>query len=181
MRLAALAVLIAAPALAGERPPITPLRDVDVTYQVGQPVQGAPPLVQRMRWSVAAGRLRVDPPSPGLFMIVDYRAKRMAVVKVAEQAVLDMSTAGPGLPGAAAGSYTRQDGAQVAGLPCTNWLTADAGGRATTLCLTDDGVMLRASQAGHVLLEASTVQYGPQDPAAFVPPDGYRHIAGGLP
>ena len=179
--LAGLAALLAAgPAVAAEQPAITPQRDVDVTYQLGQGAEGAP-LSQRMRWSVASGRLRVDPPSPGLFMIVDYRTKRMAVVKVAERAVLDLSTAGPGLPGAAAGSYARQDATQVAGLPCTNWLTTDAGGRDTTLCLTQDGVMLRASQAGHVLLEASAVQYGPQDPAAFTPPDGFRHIAGGTP
>ncbi len=176
-----LAVLAAIPALAAERPPITPQRDVDITYQVAQPVPGGPALAQRMRWSVVSGRLRVDPPSPGLYMIVDYRAKRMAVVKLAERAVLDVSTAGPGLPGAAAGAYTRQDDADIAGLRCTNWLTADAGGHETTLCLTADGVMLRASQGSHPLLQALSVQYGPQDPAAFVPPDGFRHVEGGKP
>ncbi len=138
-------------------------------------------LTQRMRWSIAAGRLRVDPPSPGLYMIVDYHAKRMAVVKVADRAVLDVSTAGPGLPGASAGSYTRQDAADIAGLHCTNWLTADAGGHDTTLCLTEDGVMLRASQDGRVLLQATGVQYGAQDPSAFLPPEGFRHISGDKP
>ena len=92
-------VLTAKPVLAADRPPIIPLRDVDVTYQVAQPIEGGPALSQRMRWSVATGRLRVDPPSPGLYMIVDYTAKRMSVVKVADRAVLDVSTAAPGLPG----------------------------------------------------------------------------------
>ena len=38
--------------------------------------------------------------------------------------------------------------------------------------------MLRAAQAGQALLEAVSVQYGPQDPAAFNPPDGFTHVAG---
>ncbi len=178
--LASLAVACG-PACAADRPPIIPLRDVDVLYQVVQPVPGGPALAQRMRWSVATGRLRVDPPSAGLYMIVDYRTKRMAVVKDEQHAVLDVSTAGPGLPGAAAGSYTRQDAAEIAGLRCTNWLTADAGGKDTTLCLTEDGVMLRASQSGQVLLQATAVRYGPQDAAAFTPPEGYRHVSGDRP
>ena len=177
-RLALLASLLAAPALAADRPPTIPLRDVDVTYQVAQPVEGGPALSQRMRWSVAAGRLRVDPPTPGLFMIVDYPAKRMSVVKIADRAVLDLPTAAPGLPGAAAGAFAARDGAVVAGLACANWQTTDAAGQDTLLCLTPDGVMLRASQGGQILLEASTVQYGPQDPAAFKAPEGYRHVAG---
>ena len=99
IRLALVLALLAGAAAAAERPPITPQRDVDITYRLAQPAPDAPPLQQRMRWSVAAGKLRVDPPSPGLYLIVDYRTKRMAVVKLAERAVLDMSGAGPGLVG----------------------------------------------------------------------------------
>ena len=69
----------------------------------------------------------------------------------------------------------------IAGLACTNWQTGDAAGQDTLLCLTGDGVMLRASQRGQILLEATTVSYGPQDPAAFKAPDGYRHVAGTTP
>lgn len=177
-RLALSALLLATPALAADRPPTIPQRDVDVVYQVAQPAQGGPVLTQRMRWSVASGLLRVDPPSPGLYMIVDYPAKRMSVVKPADQAVLDIPTAGPGLPGAPAGTYTAQGSAVVAGLACTDWQTLDGAGQATVLCLTADGVMLRASQQGRTLLEATAVTYGRQDPAAFVPPAGFRHVSG---
>lgn len=180
IRAVLLASLLASGVLAAEHPPITPQRDVDVTYAMAGP-QGTSSLTQRMRWSVATGRLRVDPPTDGLYMIVDYRTKRMAVVKPADHAVLDVSTAGPGLPGAAAGDYDRRGVAQVAGLPCTEWQTTDAGGQGALLCLTADGVMLRASQGSRVLLEATQVSYGPQDPAAFVPPEGYRHVAGAVP
>ena len=175
------AVLVAQAAAAAEHPPVIPQRDVDVTYAIPSPKEGAPALTQRMRWSVAGGRLRVDPPTGGLYMIVDYRAKRMAVVKPADRAVLDVSTAGPGLPGAAAGAYVRGSEGQVTGLACTDWQTDDAAGQPTLICLTPDGVMLRASQSGRVLLEAIAVKYGPQDPAAFVPPDGFRHVSGDHP
>jgi hypothetical protein len=176
MRLAAW-LLVATPAFAADRPPTTPQRDVDVEYKMAS-ADPAVPLHQRMRWSVALGRLRVDPPTAGLYMIVDYRAKRMAVVKPADRAVLDMPAAGPGLPGAAAGSYTPLGADQVAGLPCANWQTADGAGRDTVLCLTADGVMLRASQAGFVLIEATRVSYGKQDEGAFSPPDGFIHTEG---
>ncbi len=176
-----IAAAFAPAALAAEHPPITPQRDVDVIYATAAPRDGGPPLTQRMRWSVASGRLRVDPPTGGLYMIVDYRAKRMAVVKPDARAVLDVSTLGPGLPGAAAGDYVRQGAGQAAGLPCTDWQTSDAAGQQTLLCLTPDGVMLRASQGGQVLLEATRVSYGPQDPSAFQPPEGFRHVAGPTP
>lgn len=176
--IALLTLLLCGRTLAAGHPPILPTRDVDVIYRVAQPVEGGPPLSQRMRWSIARSRLRIDPPSPALYMIVDYAAKQLAVVKPVERAVLDVPTGVTGLPGAPGGSFTRQDGAIVAGLRCTNWRTADAAGEDTQLCLTSDGVTLRAVQKGQVLLEAVSVAYGPQDPAAFDPPTGFRHVAG---
>ncbi len=175
--LAAGLLLLAAPAWAQDRPATVPTRDVDVTYRIGSPEPNGPPLAQRMRWSVAAAKLRVDPPTPGLYMIVDYRAHRMAVVRTAERAVLDAAAPAAGLPGQSGGSYTRRGADSVAGLGCTDWETIDTSGRAATVCMTADGVLLRASQAGVPLLEAVAVAYAPQDPAAFVPPDGFRHVA----
>ena len=180
MKLPAALLLIGA-AHAAERPPTLPQRDVDVLYEIAQPVEGGPPLSQRMRWSVAIGRLRVDPPTPGIYMIIDYPNKRMEVVKPEQQAVLDMATAATGLPGAAAGAYQRQDDAVVAGLACTNWQTTDAAGVPTQLCLTPDGVTLRAGQGGRTLLQATRVTYGAQDAAAFESPRAFRHITGSRP
>ncbi|WP_158744607.1 hypothetical protein [Acidisphaera sp. L21] len=181
IRLVLAALLLTSAARAADRPPTTPQRDVDITYTMAQRQEGAPALTQRMRWSVSAGRLRVDPPTGGIYMIIDYRAKRMSVVKVADHAVLDVSTAGPGLPGAESGSFTRRDTDQIAGLPCTDWQTADAGGQETLICMTEDGVMLRASQGGKVLVQASSVSYTTQNPADFTPPDGFRHVSGDRP
>ena len=179
MKLCCLLVVLAAPALAQDKPATIPLRDVDVTYRMVQPVPGGPALAQRMRWSVATGKLRVDPPSPSLYMIVDYKARQMIVVRPPERTVVDMDAAGPGLPVSAAGSFARLGVQQVAGLPCTDWQTLDTAGRTVVVCITGDGVMLRASQAGRVLLEATGVNYAVQDEAAFMAPDGFRHVKQG--
>jgi hypothetical protein len=170
------------PGQPSDRPAIMPQRDVDVTYGLAQPIAGQPPLSQRMRWSVATGRLRVDPPAHDMYMVVDYRARRMMVVRPSDQAVLDMDAAGAGMPGAPSdGRYARKNTDIVAGLACTNWQMLDAGGQPAVLCLTADGVMLRASRDGAVLLEATSVQYTPQDPAAFETPAGFHHIQSPTP
>ena len=174
MLAAAAGIAAAVPARAEDKPPVVPQRDVDVQYSIaGRP--GAQPRQQRIRWSAAQSRMRIDPPSPGLYMIGDFQTGRMEVVKPADQSVLDM---GPGSfdPHADA-SFRKLGGDEVNGLACTNWQTADNGGQPTVLCLTGDGVMLRASHGDQVLVQASSVSYGPQDPAAFSAPDGFRRIA----
>ena len=63
----------------------------------------------------------------------------------------------------------------MAGLACTDWDMTDAAGEAARLCLTDDGVMLRARAGARTLLNAETVSAGPIDPAVFKLPPGYTH------
>jgi hypothetical protein len=174
-----LALLLATPALAWaqDKPAIIPQRDVDVTYAIASPTPGGEPLSQRMRWQVGTGRLRVDPPAQDMYMVVDYRSRRMMVVRPSDRAVLDLDAKGPGLPGAPSdGQFARQSAESVAGLACTNWRTLDAAGVAAVICLTTDGVMLRASRDGQLLLQATSVNYAPQDAAAFDLPAGYHHI-----
>ena len=178
IRAGLLALLLATPALAQEKPAITPQRDVDVTYAIAGPAAGAPPMSQRMRWSVATGRLRVDPPAKDMYMVVNYRTRRMMVVRPADEAVLDLDASGPGMPGAPSdGEFARKGSATIAGLACTNWQTLDASGAPAVICWTADGVMLRASRDGQTLLEATSVVYAAQDPAAFDVPAAYHHIA----
>jgi hypothetical protein len=170
-------LLGAAPALAQQRPVTIPTRDVDVTYRMQGP--GNEMLQQRMRWLAAQALLRVDPPTPGLWMVEDYRAHRMQVVRDQTRQVIDMDATAATFPGGTTGpnggSYVRQNDDQVAGIPCTNWATKDAASEPTTVCFTADGVMLRAQSGGRTLVEAVSVQYGPQDPNAFRVPDGYAH------
>ena len=158
-----------------QTPPVLPQRDVDVRYDVAGRNPGGSPQQERIRWSVATGKMRVDPPTAGLYIISDYRSGRTQVVKPDEQSVLELDR-GQFMVHAGA-AMTRLDADQVAGLACTNWQTPDNRGQPAVLCLTADGVMLRASSGDQVLVEARSVTYAPQDPAAFLPPDGFRRIA----
>ena len=133
-----------------------------------------------MRWLAAQGLLRVDPPTPGMYMIEDYRAHRMQIVREPARQVIDLDATAASFPGGTVGpnggTYVRRGEEQVAGMSCTDWETRDAASEPTLVCFTDDGVMLRAQAGGRVLVEAESVRYGPQDPNAFRVPDGYTHV-----
>ncbi len=178
-RIAAMLCLMTAlgAAHAEDRPAISPTRDVDVTYRVPQPnaAGSARALVQRMRYTAAGNRQRIDPPTSGLYVIMDFAAQRMSTVRPAERMSLDMPT--PATAGASAAPFTRKGMARVAGVDCAEWLTRDASGEAADVCITADGVLLRAAAAGRLLVEATSVRYEPQDPSVFAVPDGFKHIA----
>lgn len=170
-------------ARADAAPLLIPTRDVDVVYRMPvpptapAPALAAPAPTQRLRWHVADRRLRVDPPGEGVFMIVDYAARRMQMVEIGPRTVVDMPTP-PGLGAAAAAGtrFERLGEATVAVTPCTEWRTTDMQGSATTVCLTADGVLLRAASGGRVMIEATRVSYKPQDTVLFQVPEGYRHV-----
>ncbi len=167
-------------------PFVTPQRDVDVTYLLAGPpaAPGGLPgaMTQRMRWSVALWSQRLDP-AGNAYMITDYRARRMLVVDPRRRSATMLPLPGGGAQGAggvqapglrATGHYQRLGGDTVAGTPCTEWRTLDDGGAESTICLTDDGVLLRARHGQQILLLASSVRYGPQDPSLFSAPSGSR-------
>jgi hypothetical protein len=177
--LTALALLAASGACAdgpeAMQPTTTPTRDVDITYHLAA-ANGTAPAEQRVRWQVATGRQRIDPPTPGLHVIIDPRAHRLASVRDAQRLVLelDQGEIAP-LAGGQAGHYTRRGDATVAGLACAVW-QRDGTREAPLLCFTADGVLLRVADAGRVVLEAVTVAYAPSDPAVFEIPPDYRRI-----
>ncbi len=174
--LAQAVLLMSGPASAQDRPITVPTRDVDVVYRVGGGLE------QRMRWGVTLGKLRVDPPSPGLYMVLDTRTRVMETVREGERTVLQIDAAGQPtggqIPsGAPPGqNFVRHGDAQVAGLACVMWDTVDTSGQATTACLTADGVMLRAETAGGVLLEATSVRFAPLPESVFRVPSDYQRI-----
>ena len=178
-RAAALPLLLAV-AAAPDRPPPTPTRDVDVVYMMVQPdAPGGPRVLEeRMRWAAAAGLLRLDPPTPGMWVVMDTRAHRVATVREAERSVLELDSAqamiGPAPPAGA--RFERRGADTVAGLACTEWQTSDLTGAATLACITADGVLLRASGAGRVLVEALHVSFAPQEAAVFRIPADYRKV-----
>ena len=144
-----------------------PTRDVDITYEMARGLH------QRMRWDIGLHKLRVDPPSPGLYMVVDLTGHRAFLVQQSAKRVLESPASGmtAGAPPAAATPHGTDT---VAGLACTEWQAADNAGNPTLLCVTPDGVMLRArTPQGAVLLQAISVEYAPQDPSIFTIPTDF--------
>lgn len=159
-------------------PLTTPMRDVDVTYVAGQTGPGAQAVVQRSRWSASLRKMRLDTPTPGVYLIVDYAEHTMAMVSDRDRGVLDLPAPPGGLPGQAVpsgASFSRRGGAQVAGLPCTEWETLDNQRQGALACFTDDGVLLQARRGAQMLVQATRVAYGELDAAAFAVPPSYRH------
>ena len=158
-----------------EAPPARPLHDVDVTYKVPVPGGDNTALLQRYRWSVSAQTQRVDLPTSGNWMVLDFARHRMALVRDPSREVVDVpAPPSPDQPGGGAG-YTRVGADTVAGLACTVWRTVDTRGAETLACYTLDGVLLRARAAGKVMMEAVSVNYATQDTALFQPPADYTH------
>jgi hypothetical protein len=168
-------------AASADRPLLLPSRDVEITYRANAP-RGGQPVEQRVRWLAAAQTMRIDLPSPGLHVIIDYIARRMSVISDETRSVIEM--AAPDSMAAMTGaklttSYTRRGEAAVAGHTCTEWQTLDRDTRPVVVCVTEDGVLLRAGTADRVWVSAASVRYAPQDPDAFRVPNDYAHHAPG--
>ena len=181
-----LATAALAPAIAQDRPAnLQPTRDVAVTYRVlgVQMPQGAPAPQISIATLAAEAKLRVDMGSviPGVnaWGLTDMRAGRSDVVMENMRTIIpnpggqDMTRA---LRLAETARMTRADTGTYAGTRCTNWRWENEGQRGTA-CLTDDGLMLRAANEAGQGMEAVQVQYGPQDPARFRLPQGYRQMS----
>ena len=181
MRLAAAVAIVslsAGAAKAQDRPTIFPTRDVDVTYRLPVPdAVGGRALEQRMRFTASGNKQRVDPPTPGLYIVMDFAAHSITTVRPEQRMALDMPTAAVSAGTTTSASYTRRGEASVAGLACTLWVTRAASGEGTEVCMTDDGVLLRAVAAGRILLEATKVRYATQEPGVFAIPEGFKRLA----
>lgn len=175
-------LLLAAPPAAADTAParLRPARDVAVLYRVQGGNQG--PQQVPAAWLAAQQRLRVEPPGLPGWILADVPAGRAQMVIDATRMVVRMPGQGPipmldQLPPGA--RMERAGSATVAGLRCDNWRVTAREGQGE-ICLTPDGVALRASgthdgKSGS--LEALQVTYGPQDPARFQVPPGYQPVS----
>ena len=168
--------LLATPALAQDRPPLFPTRDVAVTYRMsGGPQSG---VEMTMSWHAAGQQMRVDMPGGLGFMVADQQNQRGFMVMEAQRMIMDipMAQAAGAQEAMRNARFTRGGNDSVAGTACTNW-TYETPQQQGTACITADGVMLRSqtSMAGQQLtMEAVRVNYGPQDPARYQRPQGYQ-------
>jgi len=177
--LVAMLALAAAPALAQDKPPLFPTRDVAITYRFtgAQAPAGMPTMT--MSWLAAAQTMRMDMGAMG-YMVADHRNQRGFIVMEAARMIMDvpmeqaMQQAGP----SANASYRRTGTDTVAGLACTVWNYQDRDNTGTA-CITAEGVMLRAQgsnggQSGS--MEATQVAFGTQNPARFQRPQGFQSM-----
>lgn len=174
-RLALALACVCGSAMAEAPPAVQPTRDVDVTYKVPVPSAPGTALLQRLRWNASRRQQRVDLPTSGNWMVVDFAAHRMAMVRDQTREVIDLpAPRSADLPGGGSG-YSRRGDASVAGIACTEWRTIDTQGQETLACYTADGVLLRARAGDRVLMEAVSVNYTAQDAAVFQTPADYTH------
>jgi hypothetical protein len=68
---------------------------------------------------------------------------------------------------------TRTGSCSAAGQSGGEW-TSQEGGVVSTACITDDGIILRATEGDRVVWETTRVQRGPQNPALFALPAGVQ-------
>ncbi|MBI0536362.1 DUF4412 domain-containing protein [Roseomonas sp. KE2513] len=186
LRIFVAAAVLALPGVAfaqGAPANIRPTRDVAVTYRLGgmpgQPNAG--PQEMRMSWSITEGKQRVDPPGGMGWMLIDRRANSAVMVMEPQRMVLTLpadAAAAMSQDAPPNARFTRKGTAQVAGLSCQEWDVAVPQGT-STICVTEDGVMLRAASplpdgSGTSRLEATEVRYGAQDATRFRVPDGFQ-------
>lgn len=173
------ALLLAAsgpPALAQDRPSLTPARDVAVTYRVATEGQAGE---IRMAWLAAQSLMRMDLPGGQGWMLVNLRDGGGFLAMEPMRALMPLppgASAHERLTASPTARFAREGEDRVAGVPCTNWRVED-GGESGRLCVTADGVVLRADatrRSGG--MQAVAVQYGAQDPARFRRPDGFREV-----
>ncbi|MFT8808590.1 hypothetical protein [Gluconobacter sp.] len=160
-----------------EAPLVTPLHDADIDYVLTGP--SGRHLHQRMRWTSALWRQRVEPEGSATIMLTDYRTHTLMVLDSANHTATVMSAPGgsfatPGTP--AAGSWRRMGQGRIAGEACTIWESADSDSHPTTFCYTDDGLMLGAVHDGKPVVEAVSVSHAPQPVEIFDPPPGYHRV-----
>jgi hypothetical protein len=180
MRAAALATfasLATLPAVAQDRPPLFPTRDVAVTYRISGAQAQAGMQQMTIAWMAAQQVSRMDMGAMG-YMVADHRNQRGFMVMPAQRMIMDvpmqqaMQQYGP----TASATYRRTGSDTVAGIACNVWTFEDRGNSGTA-CVTADGVMLRAqgtSQGQSGTMEATQVAYGAQDAARFARPQGYQ-------
>lgn len=185
LALGGLLATLPATARGQDGPRIQPSRDVAVTYRLegdaASAVPGGVPGALRLSWDAAGQRLRAEPEGRTQAVIVDLRAHSAQMVDATLRSALTLPVRDADLqPLTLDGArLTRRGDAVVAGLPCTDWAVQSPRG-AGTVCLTADGVALRAE--GEVdgrrgSFTASSVSYGPQRDELFRVPADYMQFS----
>jgi hypothetical protein len=173
-----------AQAVAQDRPPAQPSRDVTVEYSLldsDNPKELARARPLKVYWAKGGAKMRIQMLDERAYVVLDRDTKRMTLVLLDQQGYIELPydaqrltgfTVPPGL------ALVRGDSVIVSGNACTLWHAKFNQGNGN-LCVTDDGVLLRAQ--GYDVnhrgdLEATSIIYGPQPASVFAPPADFRKL-----
>ncbi len=189
--LVAAAVLLAGPALAQPAPPslptplTLPTHDVAVVYRADGAARDAIPGgvsgPVRVAWSAERQLLRVEPEGRTQVLLVNLAAASVKVVDSGLHSAMSLPVRAKDLEPLTLrdAHLTRRGRSTVAGRACTDYAVESRRGHGT-LCLTDDGIALRAD--GEVdgkrgSFTAVSVTDGRLPPGLFEVPQGYMQLA----
>lgn len=182
------ALMISAAALAAfpaaAQPVVQPTRDVVVEYHITGAGMTTPGRnhVDSVKISYAARgqRMRMEPGGQPVFVIVDRNAGHTTMVMTDKHMFMEMPYDARQTMNFSPENahFTRRGTATVAGLTCTEY-DVQSQQHNGTVCLTSDGVMLRAVSTDpqhNGSMEATSVAYGPQPDSVFAPPPGFQKM-----
>lgn len=186
-----LSLLLPVIAHAQDHPQFIPNKDVAVVYRLagGDMGNGA----QKLQVTYADGGQReridyfrwVEAKYPFAALILDRATDKLIAIngeaktysesEIGKLVTPDIRFSSPDM------QYTRLGIAAVAGQPCTDWTIHPIDNKVPggTVCVTDDGLILRVTQSGIATpgMVALNVAYGTQPDSVFSPPDGFMRKA----
>lgn len=168
------ACVAASAAMAQDRPPIVPTRDVVLTYAYhAGPLAGSRVTIS---WAQEARLWRMD--MPGAYIVADLGFRHGFMAMDAQRVVvdLDMEPFARRMHDLETARFTRGETDRVAGVSCTVWHFEGAL-QSGTDCISEDGIWLRGQttiEGEHVAGEAVRVTHGRVNPARYQRPRGYQ-------
>jgi len=177
-----LAFAAALPAAAQQPKVFQPSRDVMVEYHIdnARPGDHRSDTV-RMYFTDGGMKMRIEPVGQPGYSIVDRRNHSMIVVMAQQHMYMQMAYDPSRVMAfdATDVTFSRVGTDTVAGITCTVY-DAQRQGRSGQVCLTGDGLMLRAKSAmpgqPEGGMEATKVTYAPQSADLFSPPPGFQKM-----
>lgn len=172
------ATLLAAPALADQMPNLIPAHDVTGTYLVT--AQGGPKNVT-VEYSKSANVLRLNPQGGQGYLLYDFGAHDAKMVMPDMQKYMDqpaLANRAQALQGANGDNTSIAKGGTetIAGHECTDYTATDkTKGTSSTLCVTDDGVLLKLASPDSSVV-AQKVSYDSVPEADVTLPAGYTAL-----
>jgi hypothetical protein len=165
-------VLAAGHASAQGKPKLLPDRDVDISYRVTDRTDKA--TTERARWLSASHLQRIDG-TGNTVVLADRSTDYITILNPSTRSYVKIEEPPDGLFRVDdAAVFTQGSTNTIAHVACTDWSWLDASThKPRTVCMTDDGVMLRTTEDGRTLIEATSVTYRRLKPATFQIPSGY--------